>query len=625
VLGLLIVSGIPLVLGAPTGSAPTPVLRSSPAPPPTPALPTDTVSITDQRTGNLSQFWGAGVEPPASLANATAEVQGTPLGWYEWPAGQLADFYNMTTGQLWWYGKAYAYGPNESQFVQWCESIACHAILAVPGEIDNLSTVLWDVRYTVDVLHFQPAYWEIGCEPYSWTHLGISWPNWTTSNDVHVNATSYAELVHSFIPPMKTVDPSMKFIGLPGVGAGPRPDTPWLNATVDLNGPNISAISIHDYPAESGPVGGTLAGFMQTLVGATSVSARITTDEQAIRAACPTCKHAIRFFVSEFGSGTSSGGSWQPFMQTYPEVPFITGELILMMDSNVTNADMYDLSSVYNGSLFNLTGVPRALDSLYTQILPHFDSLRVSSNSTGAVGGVFASAAESLQNHSLTVLAVNTNTTQSVDLKIAGQLFPSDGSYSVWRADNSTTSPDGTYLNGSGFGNASNWVLPPLGVLLVSVCLPSSASSGPGRYEVTFCESGLPAGTRWSVTIGGHTYSRGSTTISFPEPNGTYAFRVNLVKGWLGSVRYGSLLVNGTPASVITSWTSVPVSRPLGGHGGPVAGIEPAAVVAGPDGSGRVRDPRGTGGVHREGPVPLATMGPRRSSRAAPAPRSHPR
>jgi hypothetical protein len=273
-------------------------------------------------------------------------------------------------------------------------------------------------------------------------------------------------------------------------------------------------------------------------------------------------------------------GSWQPFMQTYPEVPFITAELILMMNSNVSNADVYDLSSVYNGSLYSLAGAPRALDLLYTQILPHYDSQRLVTNLTGTVGGVFGSASESLQNHSLTVLAVNTNTTQSVDLRFAGKIFPSDGSYSVWRSNNSTTSPDGTYQSSSGIGSISNWVLPPLGVLLVSVCLPQTGSAGSGSYEVTFCESGLPPGTRWSVTLAGHTVSGPNSTISFSKSDGTYAYRVRSVKGWNDSVLNGTLLVKGDPDSIVVSWTQPPAPRLIPEHGSTVGVLEPTVPIA---------------------------------------------
>ena len=561
VIGLLVASGIPLAAGDSASSAGTPTATPGTSVSSLPAtLPADTVTVTDHQVSNLSDFWGVGVNPPASLPNETPEVTGTPITWYEWPASQLADYYNMTTGQMWWYGHPYAYGSNESQFVQWCESIACHAILALPGETDNLSTVLWDVHYTEDVLHFQPAYWEIGCEPYSWTHFGISWQNWKTTDDIRVNATSYAEVVHSFIPPMKALDPTAKFLGLPGVGAGTRPDSPWINATVELNGPNISAISIHDYPAEMGPANADVAQFMQTLLGDTSITTRVATDELAVKAACPNCTHKIRFFVDEFGSGTSSTGGWQPFMQTYPEVPYVAAELIMMMQSNVSNADLYDLNSVYNGSLFSLGGTARPLDSLYTQILSHFDPELLASNLSGGVSGVFASVSESVPDHSLSLLAVNTNTTQSVNLDVAGNGFPSDGSYSTWRANNSATSSNGTFQTSAGYGATSSWVLPPLGVLLVSVCLPGRSTGAPDHNEITFCETGLPTGTRWSVTIDGHTVYRKDSTVPFQLPNGTYKFEINPVTGWHASIVSGTLTVSGASASVRVAWTSQPTS-----------------------------------------------------------------
>ncbi|MEM3489441.1 MAG: hypothetical protein QXO75_07300, partial [Nitrososphaerota archaeon] len=46
----------------------------------------------------------------------------------------------------------------------------------------------------------------------------------------------------------------------------------------------------------------------------------------------------------------------------------------------------------------------------------------------------------------------------------------------------------------------------------------------PTEYSVTFTESGLPAGTSWSVTLNGVTLSSSSNSIVFSEPNGSYSY-----------------------------------------------------------------------------------------------------
>jgi hypothetical protein len=556
---LLVVSGLPLGGASDrsqTSVALTPTIAPDQRAPPLP--PTDTITIQNRTVENLSEFWGVGVSaesgPPS--AQGTHEVQGTPITWYEWPAGKLADEYNMTSGLEWLNGFALQIHSNESQFVRWCESVSCHAIIAVPGEIDDPATAAYMVSYTEQVLDFHPALWQIGNEPYGWTHFGIPWANWTGSQASKVDPQTYADVVQNYSIAMHAVDPHLNLSGLPGVGAGKASDTPWINATVALNGPNLSAVAIHDYPAESGGVGASVSAFFKTLGGSTSSFARVTTDEAAVKAACRSIC-SISFLVDEFNSGTGTLGGWQPYMASYPEIPYVAAETAELMQANVTNADLYDLRSAYNGSLFDATGGARPLDMLYSQILSHVDDTTLTTTVTGGQAGVYADASETLSTNSLALLAVNTNTTLTVRVNVPGPLFPSFGSYSTWLAENSTLNPNGTVVQTTGFGTTSSWMLPPMGVLLVSVCRPDATGSA-GNYPVTFCESGLPSGTSWSVTLGGSTLFSTTGTISYLERNGTYPYSVGSISGWRTPPPSGSVVVAGGVATVLVPWTAVP-------------------------------------------------------------------
>ncbi len=66
-------------------------------------------------------------------------------------------------------------------------------------------------------------------------------------------------------------------------------------------------------------------------------------------------------------------------------------------------------------------------------------------------------------------------------------------------------------------------------------------------YTITFTESGLPSSTAWSVRIGGTKITTTTTSISFTEPNGSYAYVVANVPGWhISSGAYkGTAVVNG--------------------------------------------------------------------------------
>jgi YVTN family beta-propeller protein len=71
-------------------------------------------------------------------------------------------------------------------------------------------------------------------------------------------------------------------------------------------------------------------------------------------------------------------------------------------------------------------------------------------------------------------------------------------------------------------------------------------------YAVRFLESGLPAGTSWSVRIGNSTNGSTTSALDLREPNGTYEYTVTPVAGFV---------VNGTsPLSVLGAGLTVPVA-----------------------------------------------------------------
>ena len=66
-------------------------------------------------------------------------------------------------------------------------------------------------------------------------------------------------------------------------------------------------------------------------------------------------------------------------------------------------------------------------------------------------------------------------------------------------------------------------------------------------YTVTFTESGLPAGTEWSVTLNGQVESSTSASIQFTGIQGgkTYSYTVSPLSGYDDSPSSGSITVNG--------------------------------------------------------------------------------
>ena len=114
--------------------------------------------------------------------------------------------------------------------------------------------------------------------------------------------------------------------------------------------------------------------------------------------------------------------------------------------------------------------------------------------------------------------------------------------------------PSNGYLYVSNFGQGTISIL--------------STGPAPTPYPVSFSESGLPAGTNWSMTLNSQTLYSTSSTITFNKPNGTYPFSVGTVPGYTANVTSGNLTVNGGPVSRSiaftpqTTLTSVSVSPP---------------------------------------------------------------
>ena len=53
-------------------------------------------------------------------------------------------------------------------------------------------------------------------------------------------------------------------------------------------------------------------------------------------------------------------------------------------------------------------------------------------------------------------------------------------------------------------------------------------------HAMTFAETGLPSGTNWSVMLSRALQSSTKSTITYPEPNGIYAFSVGSIYGNTG-------------------------------------------------------------------------------------------
>jgi YVTN family beta-propeller protein len=77
------------------------------------------------------------------------------------------------------------------------------------------------------------------------------------------------------------------------------------------------------------------------------------------------------------------------------------------------------------------------------------------------------------------------------------------------------------------------------------------------QYSVLFTETGLPSGTNWGVILNGSTSSSTVTTVSFTEPNGSYAFSVLAVAGFDTNLSSGQVQVDGAAVSLTIAFVAV--------------------------------------------------------------------
>ena len=71
-------------------------------------------------------------------------------------------------------------------------------------------------------------------------------------------------------------------------------------------------------------------------------------------------------------------------------------------------------------------------------------------------------------------------------------------------------------------------------------------------YTVTFTESGVPAGSSWSVTFNGVSSSSNTSAIAFTVPAGTYDYQVGSVAGYSVSPASGAVTIGGNYAVAVT-------------------------------------------------------------------------
>ena len=78
------------------------------------------------------------------------------------------------------------------------------------------------------------------------------------------------------------------------------------------------------------------------------------------------------------------------------------------------------------------------------------------------------------------------------------------------------------------------------------------------KYPVTFTETGLPAGTSWSVTFNDTLSSSTTSAIAYSVPDGSYSFSVGTVSGYTPAPASGPVTVDGAAQTIPIVFTAIP-------------------------------------------------------------------
>lgn len=112
------------------------------------------------------------------------------------------------------------------------------------------------------------------------------------------------------------------------------------------------------------------------------------------------------------------------------------------------------------------------------------------------------------------------------------------------------------YLNYSGLSFRTNRIVidiipSPSYVLISNLTLSETLNVTPDReYNFTVYETGLPSGTRWSLSLNGLNLTSVNGTVNTELVNGSYKYTVLPVQGFLASSHSAALLINGKSTAI---------------------------------------------------------------------------
>ncbi|HEV2316676.1 MAG TPA: hypothetical protein VGV89_03775 [Thermoplasmata archaeon] len=407
------------------------------------------------------RFWAVADQAayPQSGPGLARMMSATPISTYRFDVG--VDSTNQTTDTGYTdLGTTYPSGLDDAAFISWCRSIGCHAILGVPAETNNPGAAAATVRYVEQTLKFHPEYWSIGNEPGSWNHYGIPWAKWSLLDRSTCDATCYAKDVQRLVPALKKVDPSMRIIGIQDSYCG---NDSYLRAVVAIDGPNLSAVACHMYPA-SQYLRPTLGQFYGALQGRWSLPFKMDRIDQVIDYECPGCN--LPMLIDEYNA------AWFPIplMTGYPNAVFLAATIIQALSVNATQLAFFTLEDAGSfGSSYGMispSGTALYPYYVYSTFAEHLalDEV-VNATIRPTMGGVFS--VETVNGTHRSLFVVNTNVTHALTFTTARSGFPTTGTAEVWEWGPTWKTPKAAATSIGPL--PTTWTVPAQGIFLLDV------------------------------------------------------------------------------------------------------------------------------------------------------------
>lgn len=416
----------------------------------------------DLQTNNSSGVW----TDPA----VRSFLNQTPFTWVRY--GQDTEACDITANILYW-SNGTVQGPchyDLSAFRTWClsEHPKCRSVIFLPGESNNSSETAYAAAWVVRTLGFQPDYFNLGNEPSLWTHYGIPWTHWKSSDRSTPTPLDYAFDFHAAVLAVRAVDPGAKFIGIEGTCAC---GAPWFADLVRIDGRLISAFAYHSYPSR-GHTNETLPEFLSPLFSRdniTSTFPRVRSYFDHLCVRCPT----IPLFLNEYNAGP--GWAASVFNATYPNALFLGASVVQALRANVTQLTLFNLqsnNSTYGYAMMNDTNVVGPTGLLFSGMLQHLTQGNVyAGRFNTSTGGVVSVLTQNTRRATLYI--VNTNLTNATHVSV-GKVFRLGANDSLGRWAPSMSTPIWGPTRA-----VANYTIPPEGMLLLSAPIGATFPTPP--------------------------------------------------------------------------------------------------------------------------------------------------